>query len=299
MVSQLPDAALPEYAARLDALHRALESDFRAILGHIPLAPNATIADAGCGDGFFTGLLARRVPRGLVIGLDSSSAFLGAARTRLSELIAAGRCRVAEGDAAAMPFESASVDAIFSAHSMQSYESIPAVLAECRRVLKPSGVLAVLESDNVHSIMLSWPPDLELAIRQAEHREIGDEDSYLGAYFPRFAPRMFHEAGLEDFRRDYVFIQRQRADDFALSEYITSYIDDLADTLGDALSEPYLDRLRQLTDPNSRAYLPRQDNFFFGSLQTLITARAPRDGQGERRGASNRANYERNAASLE
>jgi len=273
MVSQLPD-----YAARLDALHRALESDFRAILGHMPLAPNATIVDVGCGDGFFTGLMAKRVPKGLAIGLDSSVAFLEAARDRLAELIAAKRCRVVEGDAAAMPFESGSIDAILSAHSMQSYESIPDVLAECRRVLKPGGLLAVLETDNVHSIMLSWPPDLELAVRQAEHREIGDEDSYLGTYFPRFAPRMLHDAGFQELRREYAFLHRQRADDAALADYVTSYIHDLTERLADVLSAPHFDRLRQLTDRNSPRYLPRQDNFFFGSLQTLVTARAPRAG---------------------
>jgi ubiquinone/menaquinone biosynthesis C-methylase UbiE len=270
------DSQLPDYAARLDALHRALESDFRAILGHIPLAADATIVDIGCGDGFFTGLLAKRVPKGLAIGLDSSEPFLEAARGRLAEQIAAGRCRVVEGDAAAMPFEAGSIDAILSAHSMQSYESIPKMLADCRRVLKPGGVLAVLETDNVHSIMLSWPPDLELAVRQAEHREIGDEDSYVGTYFPRFAPRMLHEAAFQELRRDYIFIQRQRGDDAALTEYVTSYIDDLAKKLGDTLSPSQVDRLRQLTNSNSPQYLPRQDNFFFGSLQTLVTARAPR-----------------------
>lgn len=273
---------LPDYAARLDALHRALESDFRAILGQMPLAPNATIVDVGCGDGFFTQLMALRVPKGLAIGLDSSAPFLEAARGRLAEPIAAGRCRVVEGDAAAMPFKPASIDAVLSAHSMQSYESIPAVLVECLRILKPGGRLAVLETDNVHSIMLSWPPDLELAVRQAEHQEIGDEDSYRGTYFPRFAVRMLQEAGFRETRRDYTFIQRQRADDAALAEYVAAYMSDLAKKLVDVLSESQLDRLRQLADPNSPQYLPRQGNFFFGSLQTLITARAPGASDGER-----------------
>ena len=45
----------------------------------------------------------------------------------------------------------------------------------------------------------------------AEHREIGDEDSYIGTYFPRFAPRLFREAGFANFSRQYVFIERQAA----------------------------------------------------------------------------------------
>jgi ubiquinone/menaquinone biosynthesis C-methylase UbiE len=269
MVSQLPD-----YAARLDALHRALESDFRDILGRLSLASDATVVDVGCGDGFFSALLIERVPRGQVLALDTSPAFLEAAGRRLAKAVKECRCCLIEGDAANMPFEAASIDAVLSVHSMQSYGSVPDVLAECRRVLKPSGLLAVLETDNVHSIMLSWPPDLELAVRQAERREIGDEDSYIGTYFPRFARRMFDEAGFQDFRREYVFIELQSADG-ALAEYVTSYVDDLAKRLADELSEMHRDRLRQLADPRSKSYLPRQGNFFFGSLQTLITGRAP------------------------
>jgi ubiquinone/menaquinone biosynthesis C-methylase UbiE len=198
-----------------------------------------------------------------------------------------------------MPFAPGSIDAILSAHSMQSYESIPDVLLECWRVLKPGGVLAVLETDNVHSIMLSWPPDLELAVRQAEHREIGDEDSYLGTYFPRFAPRMLHEAGFQELRRDYAFIQRQRADDADLTDYVTSYIRDLAKRLGNVLSDSHRDRLQELADPSSPKYLPRQGNFFFGSLQTLVTARAPGGELRRTKEAENAAKGRENAASLE
>jgi ubiquinone/menaquinone biosynthesis C-methylase UbiE len=265
--------ALPDYAQRLDELHQALADDFRHIVARLPWLPHESIVDAGCGDGFFTGLLAERLPQGVAVGLDTSPAFLAAAEERLHPLIDAGRVRLVEGSVERLPFDDATVDGIFSGHSMQSYPDLPHTLREFRRVLRAGSTLAVLETDNVHSIMLSWPPDVELAVRQAEHREIGDEDSYIGTYFPRFAPRLFREAGFANFTREYIFIHRQEPDEH-LERYVELYLGFLLEQTEQRLSEPTLSRLQQMSNPRSSQFLPRQENFFFGSLQTLITATA-------------------------
>lgn len=267
---------LPSYAQRLDALHRALEADFRSIIERLPFAGREFAVDAGCGDGFFTGLLAERLPRGRVAGLDSSEEFLEAAGKRLRTPIGDGVVELIKGSVTELPLSDQSVDVLFSAHSMQSYPDIPRTLHEFHRVLRPGGLVAVLETDNVHSIMLSWPPDLELAVRQAEHQEIGDEDSYVGTYFPRFAPRLIGDAHFEDLRRDYVFIHRQRPADEWLKRYVELYLEYLLEKTGGRLAAPQQTRLRDLADPKSSRYLPRQENFFFGSLQVLMTARTAR-----------------------
>jgi ubiquinone/menaquinone biosynthesis C-methylase UbiE len=267
-------SSLPPYAERLQALHSALVDDFRLLVGKLPLDGGERIVDAGCGDGFFTALLAERLAQGEAVGLDSSPPFLAAAEKRLRDLIDEHRVRLVEGDVNKFPMADGSLDAIWSAHSMQSYESIPHVLAEFRRVLRPGGLLAVLETDNIHSIMLSWPPDLELAVRQAEHREIGDEDSYIGTYFPRFAQRLLHKAGFEEFSRQYVFIHRQRPCDAALEPYIELYLQNILDTVDEQLCESARARLEALVRRDSDRFLPRQENFFFGSLQVLMTVRA-------------------------
>ena len=265
---------LPSYAERLAALHRALEQDFRGIIGRLPWLGHESVVDAGCGDGFFTGLLAERLPEGVAVGLDTSPAFLAAAEERLQPLIDAGRVRLVEGNVERLPFDDATVDGVWSAHSMQSYPDLPHALREFRRVLRAGATLAILETDNVHSIMLSWPPDLELAVRQAEHREIGDEDSYIGTYFPRFAQRLLREAGFTQIAREYVLIHRQQPAGEQLERYVELYLKFLLDQTGARLSDAARDRLAKLADRRSSTFLARQENFFFGSLQALLTARA-------------------------
>jgi ubiquinone/menaquinone biosynthesis C-methylase UbiE len=266
--------ALPDYAERLAALHRALEEDFRNIISRLPWLGHESVVDAGCGDGFFTGLLAERLPDGVAVGLDNSPAFLKAAEGRLQLLIDAGRVRLVEGNVERLPFDDATVDGVWSAHSMQSYPDLPHALREFRRVLRAGATLAILETDNVHSIMLSWPPDIELAVRQAEHYKIGDEDSYIGTYFPRFAQRLLREAGFNQINREYMLIHRQQPAGEQLERYVELYLKFLLDQTSARLSDAARDRLAKLADRRSSTFLARQENFFFGSLQTLLTARA-------------------------
>ena len=141
---------LPPYASRLDALHRAFLDDFRTIVGKLPLTGSERIIDTGCGDGFFTGLLAERLATGEVLGVDTSPAYLAAAGKRLQHAIGEQRCRLLEADVNRLPLEDASLDAVWSAHSMQSYDAIPHVLGEFRRVLRPGGRLVAVTNGIDH-----------------------------------------------------------------------------------------------------------------------------------------------------
>ena len=71
---------------------------FRNIIARLHWLGHESVVDAGCGDGFFPGLLAERLPDGVAVGLDASPAFLAAAEERLHPLIDAGRVRLGEGN---------------------------------------------------------------------------------------------------------------------------------------------------------------------------------------------------------
>jgi ubiquinone/menaquinone biosynthesis C-methylase UbiE len=260
--------SLPPYAIRLRALHEALENDFRNIVRRLPDRRVKAI-DVGCGDGFFTKLLAETQSE--ATGIDNSDAYLREARNNGGNI---GNICFVKGDVGELPLDDGSVDVVWSAHSMHSYPDIKKALNEFRRVLRPDGLLAVLESDNIHSVLLSWPPDVELAVRQAEHREIGDEDSYIGTYFPRFAMRLFEEAGFTSFEREQFMITRFGSATETLNTFVELYLKDLLDRSAKFLTDKMSARLESLADPNSPEFLPQRRDFAFSSLQTLMLGRA-------------------------
>lgn len=269
--------SLPDYAPRLDALHAALFDDFDGIVASLNLHGDEEILDAGCGTGFFANLLAKRLTAGRVHALDSSEGFLNVAGSRLSGLVADGRVRLVRGDVGRLTFDDGSLDLAWSAHSMQSYDDILSVLVEFRRVLRPGGRLAVLESDALHSIMLPWPAWLELAVRRAEHRLLGDQDERQGAYFPRYAADLFREAGFVDFEMRSTLVYRSCPLDPILVDYVRMYGGDLIDRIRECLSGDASQALERFMadfagdagEPGNAAY--------FASWQALITGRAGQD----------------------
>jgi ubiquinone/menaquinone biosynthesis C-methylase UbiE len=262
---------LPEYAQRLDLMHQSLEREFRELVGRAPLRGDETVVDAGCGDGFFTSLVAERLPAGQVIALYADPAFLRAAGQRLAGAIASDRWRLLEGDVLWMPMDDQSVDVVWSFHCMQSFDDIPAALAEFRRVLRPGGRLVVLESDALHSIMLPWPPPLELEARYAERQTLGTADDRLGAYFPRYASRLLREAGFESPAVEHRLIHRPGPLEDGLCEYVRLYLDDLSERIAGRADDGTSQALREFAGSYGAPHPDRS----FSSLQTLYAAARP------------------------
>lgn len=94
-------------------------------------APGQKVLDLCCGQGTLTAMLCEAGAD--VTGLDFSPAMLArAART-------APAAALREGDAAALPFEAASFDAVVCNFGMMHLPRQPRVLSEIRRVLRPDG----------------------------------------------------------------------------------------------------------------------------------------------------------------
>lgn len=98
------------------------------------------VLDVACGDGYLLELLARRSEGGLaLLGLDMSEHELEAARARLK-----GAATLHQGRAQSLPFADASIDVVLSHLALMLMDDAEKVLAELRRVLKPTGRVSVV-----------------------------------------------------------------------------------------------------------------------------------------------------------
>jgi trans-aconitate methyltransferase len=108
----------------------------RALAERIPLQGHERILDLGCGDGKLTALLAARVPKGAVTGIDSSASMMALAQSRWG----GGNRAFVQMDMQALRFEAA-FDVVYSNSAVHWAQDHPAVLAGVQRALRPGGRL--------------------------------------------------------------------------------------------------------------------------------------------------------------
>ncbi len=146
--------------------------------------PGERLLEIGVGTGYYSLDLAEWVPDGKLELFDLQQEFLdhvmrGAAERGLANLVPT------RGDATALPYEDASVDAAVLTAVLGEIPDTAAALREIRRVLKPSGRLVVGE-------LFGDPHFTTLASLKRQAAEAGlSYEEHSGnwfAYFARLAP---------------------------------------------------------------------------------------------------------------
>ncbi len=98
---------------------------------------NEVVLDLGCGPGFFSGEIAKKVAK--VMGVDLSKALIEQAKKNHPGI----NFRAANAERMEF-FADRSVDKIFSVLAIQNMDSLHKVLNECARLLKPAGKLILV-----------------------------------------------------------------------------------------------------------------------------------------------------------
>lgn len=111
------------------------------------IQPSERVLDLGCGPGDGTVRLAEL--GGIAIGLDYSEGMLGKAG---KEPLTRGR--LLRGDAGRLPFKDGAFDKVVCTNSFHHYPDHFAALKEVRRVLRPGGVLVLVDPRADH--LLGW-----------------------------------------------------------------------------------------------------------------------------------------------
>lgn len=116
----------------------------RRLLAELDLRHGQTVLDLGCGPGVDLATMADRVgEHGTVIGVDHDPTMVEAARSRVED----PRIEVRLASGSALPLDDSSVDRARIDRVLMHVEDPAQVLAEVRRVLRPGGIVGLVEPD--------------------------------------------------------------------------------------------------------------------------------------------------------
>ncbi len=117
-------------------------------LSHLTFTADANVLDVGCGGGANVARLLKRCPQGTVTGIDYSPVSVKKSTEVNAAAIAAGRCRVLEGSAAALPFEDGAFDLVTAFETVYFWPDIEECFRGVRRCLKECGLFAIVNEDD-------------------------------------------------------------------------------------------------------------------------------------------------------
>ena len=189
--------------ARLAAQAALTSGEELRILRELGLAERDPLVDIGCGTGEMTGRLRAACPGLRVAGVDASLTMLAHARSAGMPLAggpagmpAAGGSAgmpLACGSAGRLPLRSGSAGSVLLRYVLQHLPAPDPVLAEARRVLRPGGLLAVVEVDEaLWGLAQPVFPEIEAVHRKAAlaRRVTGTSRQVV-----RELPRLLRRAG--------------------------------------------------------------------------------------------------------
>ena len=144
------------------------------ILSRCPVNPRDTVADVGCGPGFFTLPLAKFLINGKVLALDTSDEMIEACQSRLDEA-RMGNTEVMKCGEYEFPVAPATVDGLFIAFVVHHPSDRVRFLKAAKEMLKPRGWCFILEWQKKETE--SGPPQ-EVRITPDELRQIAEDSGF-------------------------------------------------------------------------------------------------------------------------
>ena len=170
-----------EFIQRLLRPERAEMLDPFVILSFCPIGLNDSVADIGCGPGYFTLPLAKALVNGKVYALDIDEEMVAACRERMDQA-RLGNVETLTCSEFEFPIEKGTLDGLFMAFVVQHGADKPRLLRAVRELLQPRGWCSVLEWYRKETE--TGPPlerrvdpvDLENLAREAGFRPTGWRD---------------------------------------------------------------------------------------------------------------------------
>ncbi len=127
-------------------LERASNALFELVARHADFsAADRLVLDVGCGFGTMAILCAERFPLRRVVGVNVSGVQVAVGRRLVAKAELEDRVELLEASATELPFADASIDKIVSVEAAFHFPTREQFFSEAARVLKPGGVLSMVD----------------------------------------------------------------------------------------------------------------------------------------------------------
>lgn len=148
----------------------------RAAVDLLDLRADDDVLEIGFGPGTALAMLAERLPRGTVTGIDRSATMRRQAARRNRDLVAAGRVTLHEASAERIPLGDHSFDHVVAINNFHIWSDRNAALGQIRRVLRPGGTLLLAVRGAIDDAGKYTPPGLDDAAVQRATEELRAAD---------------------------------------------------------------------------------------------------------------------------
>lgn len=146
-VTRMFDTISGEYDGLNRMISLGLDQKWRSnVVDMIASTNPETILDIATGTGDLVIQMAQKTDAKKLIGLDISSGMLEIGKLKVTKEELDSRIEMVLGDSENLQFEDNSIDAVTVSYGVRNFEDLEKGLSEIRRVLKPEGILVILET---------------------------------------------------------------------------------------------------------------------------------------------------------
>ena len=263
-------------AGWLDVHYQASRTEYEAMLRAAGIEKGWSVLDAGAGSGSYLPLLSELVgSEGFIHALDLAEENVAAMRKFIDDSPLCCPVEIEAGSVLELPFEDESFDAVWCANTMQYFqpEAWEKIIVEFHRVLKPGGLVAIKEFDDVGLNFGPFDPVLIWRLLGA----LRGSDLILGAgslhtvELPQYLrtgkfDEIRFQSFVGDFQEPLTEVQR---------EFLTSALElysGLAEQV-DLSDGDLAEWCRCVGDPESADYILNDPDFYFREVHGLATGR--------------------------
>jgi ubiquinone/menaquinone biosynthesis C-methylase UbiE len=132
----------PKHAAVLETEERKLWENPDQILGLVEIKPNFIAADLGCGSGFFTIPLAKKVAKVYAIDVQKEMLEILEQKMRKQKI---KNIELVLSNENEIPLENGSVELLITVNTLHEFSDKGKMIKEMQRVLKPKGKIVIVD----------------------------------------------------------------------------------------------------------------------------------------------------------